>query len=120
MEGKPAGSLETPYMKKSTSRSIIVFGELRARDAAARVRPWGWHAIKLRLTRNLSSADATTGERVDFEVPEEVRVKDVLIVPRGGIAWASVTEAPISRSRALLECKQFRHDRMPNYARQEW
>src|SRR5260221_12853201 len=36
--------------------------------------------IKLRLTRNLSSADATTGDRVDFEVLEEVKVKDVIVV----------------------------------------
>jgi hypothetical protein len=56
--------------------------------------------IKLRLTRNLSSADATTGERVDFEVLEEVRFKDVLIVPRGGIAWATVTEAQHKRRMA--------------------
>jgi hypothetical protein len=28
--------------------------------------------IKLRLTRNLSSADATTGDRVDFEVLEDI------------------------------------------------
>ena len=37
--------------------------------------------IKLRLTRNLSSADATTGDRVDFEVLEDVKVKDVIVVP---------------------------------------
>src|SRR5262249_31123640 len=34
--------------------------------------------FKLRLTRNLSSADDKTGDRVDFEVLEEVRVKDLL------------------------------------------
>jgi len=56
--------------------------------------------VKLRLTRNLSSADAKTGDRVDFEVLEEVRVKDVLIVPRGGIAWATVTEAQAKRRMA--------------------
>jgi PEGA domain len=56
--------------------------------------------IKLRLTRNLSSADATVGERVDFEVLEEVRVKDVLIVPRGGLALATITEAQAKRRMA--------------------
>ena len=40
--------------------------------------------IKMRLTRNLSSADATTGDRVDFEVLEDIKVKDVIVVPRGG------------------------------------
>jgi hypothetical protein len=56
--------------------------------------------IKLRLTRNLSSADATTGERVDFDVLEEVKVKDFIVVPRGGLALATVTEAQHKRRMA--------------------
>ncbi len=56
--------------------------------------------VKLRLTRNLSSADAKTGDRVDFEVLEDVRVKELLIIPRGGIAWATVTEAQAKRRMA--------------------
>ena len=56
--------------------------------------------IKLRLTRNLSSADATTGDRVDFEVLEDVKAKDVIVVPRGGLALATVTEAQHKRRMA--------------------
>lgn len=56
--------------------------------------------IKLRLTRNLSSADATTGDRVDFEVLEDIKVKDVIVVPRGGLALATVTEAQHKRRMA--------------------
>ena len=56
--------------------------------------------VKLRLTRNLSSADATTGDRVDFEVLEDVKVKDVIVIPRGGIALATVTEAEHKRRMA--------------------
>ena len=56
--------------------------------------------IKLRLTRNLSSADATTGDRADFEVLEDVKVKDVIVVPRGGLALATVTEAQHKRRMA--------------------
>jgi hypothetical protein len=56
--------------------------------------------IKLRLTRNLSSADATTGDRVDFEVLEDIKVKDVIVVPRGGLALATVTEAEHKRRMA--------------------
>src|SRR5712664_419666 len=56
--------------------------------------------IKLRLTRNLSSAEATTGDRVDFEVLEEVKVKDVIVVPRGGLALATITEAEHKRRMA--------------------
>ncbi len=56
--------------------------------------------IKLRLTRNLSSADAATGDRVDFEVLEDIKVKDVIVVPRGGLALATVTEAQHKRRMA--------------------
>jgi hypothetical protein len=56
--------------------------------------------IKLRLTRNLSSADATTGDRVDFEVLEDIKVKDVIVIPRGGIALATITEAQHKRRMA--------------------
>jgi hypothetical protein len=56
--------------------------------------------IKLRLTRNLSSADATTGDRVDFEVLEDIKVKDVIVIPRGGLALATVTEAQHKRRMA--------------------
>lgn len=56
--------------------------------------------VKLRLTRNLSSADAKTGDRVDFDVLEDVKVKDLIVIPRGGIAWATVTEAQRKRRMA--------------------
>ncbi len=56
--------------------------------------------IRLRLTRNLSSADAKTGDRVDFEVLEDVKVKELIVIPRGGIAWATVTEAQHKRRMA--------------------
>jgi PEGA domain len=56
--------------------------------------------IKLRLTRNLSSADATTGDRVDFEVLEDIKVKGAIVVPRGGLALATVTEAQHKRRMA--------------------
>src|SRR5258708_37784923 len=49
--------------------------------------------IKLRLTRTLSSADAKTNDKIDFEVLEDVKVKDIVVVPRGGIAWGTGTGA---------------------------
>jgi hypothetical protein len=36
-------------------------------------------------------------ETVDFEVLEEVKVHDVIVIPRGGTAWATVTEAQPKR-----------------------
>jgi len=56
--------------------------------------------VKLRLTRNLSSADAHVGDTVDFEVVEEVKVGDLLVIPKGGLAWGTVTEAQAKRRMA--------------------
>jgi hypothetical protein len=49
--------------------------------------------IRLRLNRNLSSADARVGETVDFEVLEDIVVNGTTIAPRGGVALATVTDA---------------------------
>ena len=49
--------------------------------------------VKLRLLRTMSSKDATTGEKVDFEVVEDVKVRDVVVIRQGGLAIATVTEA---------------------------
>jgi len=53
--------------------------------------------VKLRLTRNLSSATDKKGDNVDFEVLEDVSVNGILVIPRGGIAWATITEAQPKR-----------------------
>ncbi len=49
--------------------------------------------VRLRLLRNMSSKDATLGEKVDFEVVEDVKVRDVVVIRQGGLAIATVTEA---------------------------
>jgi len=49
--------------------------------------------VKLRLTRNLSSGTEKKGDTVDFEVMEDVSVNGLVVIPRGGIAWATITEA---------------------------
>lgn len=49
--------------------------------------------VKLRINRTMSSADATTGETVDFEVLEDIKIGEIVVIPRGGIALATVTEA---------------------------
>jgi hypothetical protein len=56
--------------------------------------------IKLRLTRNVSSADAHVGDNVDFEVLEEVKVNDVIVISKGGTAIGTVTEAQPKRRMA--------------------
>lgn len=53
--------------------------------------------VKLRLTRTISSAEATVGEKADFEVLEDIKVGEVVVIPRGGMAWGTVTEAQPKR-----------------------
>jgi PEGA domain len=53
--------------------------------------------VKLRIARTVSSADAKVGETVDFEVLEEVQIGDYLVIPKSGVAWATVTEAQSKR-----------------------
>ena len=48
---------------------------------------------KLRISRTISSAESRTGEQVDFEVLEEVRVNEKLVIAKGGTAMATITEA---------------------------
>jgi len=56
--------------------------------------------VKLRLTRNLSSATDKKGDTVDFEVVEDLNVSGVLVIPRGSTAWATITEAQPKRRMA--------------------
>jgi len=56
--------------------------------------------VKLRINRTLSSADTHTGDTVDFEVLEDVSVNGTLVVPKGGMAFATVTEAQGKRRMA--------------------
>jgi hypothetical protein len=49
--------------------------------------------IRLRLNRTLTSSDATAGDNVDFEVLEDLKVDDVMLIARGGTAIATITEA---------------------------
>ena len=53
--------------------------------------------VRLKLTRTMSSKDATLNEKIDFEVLEDVKVGDVVIVQHGGMAMATVTEAQHKR-----------------------
>jgi hypothetical protein len=57
-------------------------------------------AIRVRINRNLSSADAQVGENVDFQVLDDIRVGDVLVIPRGSAAFATVTAAQAKRRMA--------------------
>ena len=56
--------------------------------------------VKLRINRTISSGDAHVGDTVDFEVLEEVNINGTLVVPKGGLAFATVTEAQAKRRMA--------------------
>jgi hypothetical protein len=49
--------------------------------------------IRLRLARTLSSKDTKTGESVDFEVLDDIKVGELIVIPRQSVAIATVTKA---------------------------
>jgi hypothetical protein len=57
-------------------------------------------AVKLRLSQTVSSADAHVNDRVEFEVLEDVLVGGVVVIPKGGSALGTVTEAVPKRRMA--------------------
>jgi hypothetical protein len=56
--------------------------------------------VRLRINRTVSSADAHTGDNVDFEVLDDISVNSMLVIPKGGLAFATVTEAQAKRRMA--------------------
>ena len=53
--------------------------------------------VRMKLTRTMSSSDAKADEKVDFEVLEDIKVGDVVVVKQGAMAIATVTEAQPKR-----------------------
>jgi hypothetical protein len=56
--------------------------------------------VKLCINRTISSADCHVGDTVDFEVVQDVSVNGTLVIPKGGLAFATVTEAQAKRRMA--------------------
>jgi hypothetical protein len=56
--------------------------------------------VRLRLNRTISSADAHVGDTLDFEVLDDITVNGTLVIPKGGLAFATVTEAQAKRRMA--------------------
>jgi hypothetical protein len=56
--------------------------------------------MRLRFNRTVSSADAHVGDTVDFEVLQDISVNGVLVIPKGGLAFGTVTEAQPKRRMA--------------------
>lgn len=65
--------------------------------------------IKLRLDRTISSASERAGNQLNFEVLEEVLVNGVVVLPKGGVAIGTVTEAePKKKTRPWREAERER------------
>jgi hypothetical protein len=89
-----------PAQPASQSEAQTQAGQQTGNGAAPQITPaltgFGLEdgtPVKLRLTRNLSSATDKTNDTVDFEVVEDVNVSGVLVIPRGSTAWATITDA---------------------------
>lgn len=54
--------------------------------------------MKLRLSQSISSAEAKVGQEVPFEVVEDLKVDDVVVLPKGAVAIANVIEAEHKKS----------------------
>lgn len=79
------------------SLSLLSLSQGFVAQAAENILPDGT-PVRLRLSRNLSSADAKEGETVDFEVLEEVRVADSVVIQKGSVALATVTLATAKKN----------------------
>jgi PEGA domain len=56
--------------------------------------------VRLQLNRTISSADAHVGDTVDFQTLDDITVNGTLVIPKGGLAFATVTEAQAKRRMA--------------------
>jgi PEGA domain len=54
--------------------------------------------VKLRLTQSISSADAKVNQEIPFEVVDEVKVDDIIVLAKGATAIGTVTEADHKKS----------------------
>lgn len=55
--------------------------------------------VMLRTKKDLSSATAKLGDRVPFRVVKDVRVADLIVIPRGADAWGLVTAVQPKRRK---------------------
>src|SRR5215831_9763111 len=85
-------------MRSTFSLSKLIFAA--SLSLSAQPAPFILHdgtPVRMRLSRTLSSQDAQVGETVDFEVLDDVKVEDRVVIKRGAVALATVTEAQPKR-----------------------
>ena len=85
-QAEPSKPAATP--SSSDTAKTLLPGQFILQDATP---------VRLRLNRNVSSADAHEGDSVDFEVLEDVAANGVVVIPKGSVAIGTVTEAQPKR-----------------------
>jgi hypothetical protein len=82
--------------------SLLVAQQPQSNSEATNFAPSGTPAphslldgtpVKLRISETISSADAKVGQEIPFEVVEDVMVDQVVVLPKGATAIATVTDA---------------------------
>lgn len=68
-------------------------GDSGKSEPAAKITLLDGTPVKLKIGRTVSSKDAKIGETVDFEVLEDVKIGENIVIARGSIALATVTNA---------------------------
>jgi hypothetical protein len=56
--------------------------------------------LRMRMNRTVSSADAHVGDNVDFETLDDINLGDLVVIPHGSTAMATVTDAIPKRRMA--------------------
>jgi hypothetical protein len=82
------------------TRTQFFFTVLESATAAAQLVEFfipDGTTVRLRLARNISSADARESKSVDFELLEDVMVNDMVVAERGAVAMGTIIDAEAKR-----------------------
>ena len=92
-----AASQSEPQASPQAQPAAVPQAQPATPSSAARFVLEDGTPVKMRLGQTVSSESAHVGDTIDFEVLEEVKVSGILVIPKGGIAWATVTQAQPKR-----------------------
>ncbi len=87
-----AGATSSAQTKPAAGNAAQEAGSVKPIAACGFCLPDGTK-VPLVLGRELSSGKESAGNRVDFEVTEDIKVKDVVVIPKGSLAMGTVVEA---------------------------
>jgi hypothetical protein len=91
------GSTPTPASANPDSGSVAVAPPQPSRPPQPHTLMDGT-PVKLRLSDTISSANARVGQEIPFEVVEDLKVDDVIVLPKGATAIGTVTDCNAKKS----------------------